>query len=150
PGADDADGDGVPDLADNCAAAANPDQADHDQDGAGDACDLDDDGDGVVDTSDNCPTTANPGQEDGNDNGVGDACELMTAGARIALGMDFTCFLRDDSRVYCWGDNSQGQLGRGNVGGVGTQPQVVPGLTGVIGVWAGRDYACAAVDAQAT
>lgn len=39
----DADGDGVPDAADNCPAAPNPDQADRDGDGAGDACDASDD-----------------------------------------------------------------------------------------------------------
>jgi hypothetical protein len=36
----DTDGDGVPDSTDNCDAAANPDQADFDGDGIGDACDL--------------------------------------------------------------------------------------------------------------
>lgn len=35
----DADGDGVPDASDNCPAVANPDQADGDFDGTGDACD---------------------------------------------------------------------------------------------------------------
>jgi hypothetical protein len=35
----DADADGVPDAADNCVAVANPDQADYDANGAGDACD---------------------------------------------------------------------------------------------------------------
>lgn len=34
----DADRDGVPDVVDNCARAANPDQADGDGDGSGDAC----------------------------------------------------------------------------------------------------------------
>jgi len=37
----DADGDCVPDSIDNCPAACNPDQADSDNDGQGDACDLD-------------------------------------------------------------------------------------------------------------
>jgi hypothetical protein len=35
----DADGDGIPDASDNCPAVANPDQADGDFDGIGDACD---------------------------------------------------------------------------------------------------------------
>ena len=34
------DGDGVPDAADNCPGTANPDQADADSDGTGDACDA--------------------------------------------------------------------------------------------------------------
>jgi alpha-tubulin suppressor-like RCC1 family protein len=29
----------------------------------------------------------------------------------IALGADFSCALLDDDHVYCWGDNSDGQLG---------------------------------------
>ncbi len=36
----DADGDGVPDGNDNCVDVANPDQADTDEDGRGDACDT--------------------------------------------------------------------------------------------------------------
>jgi|GEM_PF-1903189 len=73
--ADDLDGDGVADGADNCPAVANPDQADNDGDGVGNACDGDNDDDGVADAADNCPWVANPGQEDGDGNGVGDACD---------------------------------------------------------------------------
>ncbi len=58
----DLDGDGVPDIADNCPGLANPDQADQDGDGHGDACD-------------NCPAVFNPDQADWNGNGIGDACD---------------------------------------------------------------------------
>jgi hypothetical protein len=56
--AQDADGDGRFEGADNCPAVANPSQADNDGDGQGDPCDPDDDNDGVLDVADNCPTQA--------------------------------------------------------------------------------------------
>ena len=60
----DSDRDGVQDNLDNCPSKANAEQADHDGDGTGDACDADDDSDGVSDNSDNCPLVANPSQTD--------------------------------------------------------------------------------------
>jgi MBG domain-containing protein/thrombospondin type 3 repeat protein len=73
----DGDGDGVPNTSDNCLNVANPDQADLDHDGAGDACDPDDDNDGVADTIDNCPVLANANQYDEDHDGTGDACEMQ-------------------------------------------------------------------------
>lgn len=71
----DDDRDAVGDLVDNCVDVANPDQADRDDDGFGDACDDDDDNDGVANNADNCPTAKNPPQDDADSDGVGDECD---------------------------------------------------------------------------
>lgn len=81
----DGDGDGVPDLQDNCPTVWNPDQADRDHDGVGDVCDncpnvynpdqADADQDGVGDACDNCPNVENPDQTDSDGDGLGDACD---------------------------------------------------------------------------
>ncbi len=77
--AGDEDGDGVADDFDNCPASSNPDQADGNLDGIGDACQMaDQDGDGVEDGSDNCPRIYNPEQTDTNGDGVGDDCSNLT------------------------------------------------------------------------
>lgn len=47
----DSDGDGVPDGSDNCVYAYNPNQADKDEDGIGDACDEENNGDEKEDTT---------------------------------------------------------------------------------------------------
>lgn len=77
-GCPDADGDGVSDSVDNCPDTHNPDQADEDLDGTGDACEGppgDADGDGIPDAEDNCPDTSNPDQADGDGDDVGDVCD---------------------------------------------------------------------------
>ena len=89
----DGDEDGKADVEDNCPFVYNPDQADADADGYGDACqipfplspccgpecDLDSDADGIPDVSDLCPYVPAPGGLDGNidtdGDGLGDDCD---------------------------------------------------------------------------
>jgi hypothetical protein len=71
----DADGDGRSFLQDNCPSVANAAQTDGDNDGAGDACDLDLDEDGVLNSADNCPLLANPDQANRDGDRFGDACD---------------------------------------------------------------------------
>ena len=70
----DADGDGVPDVIDNCPSTPNPDQADSDGGPLGDACrDGNGDGDGGV-------VGGSPGDGDmGTDNGGGDGGVVVSA-----------------------------------------------------------------------
>ncbi|MEK6840237.1 MAG: thrombospondin type 3 repeat-containing protein, partial [Nanoarchaeota archaeon] len=83
----DLDGDGIPDVDDNCPTVINPQQSDCDGDLTGDACDYDFpqncatsssdlDGDGVNDGQDNCPFAFNPDQTDLDGDGAGDSCDI--------------------------------------------------------------------------
>ena len=71
----DGDGDGIKDGSDNCPSVGNQDQANHDADLQGDACDPDDDNDGVPDPADNCAFVANANQGDRDTDGRGDVCD---------------------------------------------------------------------------
>lgn len=91
----DFDGDGFPNFVDSCPLIANPDQADANADGIGDACEVaspvdplatavDNDGDGVADSVDNCDFLPNPDQTDaspfpGAPYGIGAACPIQRA-----------------------------------------------------------------------
>lgn len=94
----DKDGDGIENSKDNCPDIFNPirpldngKQADADDDGKGDVCDVcpltkdsttckgfdpnDRDGDGIENSKDNCPFVSNPDQKDEDKDTTGDACD---------------------------------------------------------------------------
>ncbi|XP_078740467.1 thrombospondin-3-like isoform X1 [Lampetra fluviatilis] len=73
----DRDGDSVGDACDSCPEVSNPTQTDSDSDLVGDICDTnqDSDGDGHQDTRDNCPSVPNSSQLDTDNDGLGDECD---------------------------------------------------------------------------
>lgn len=70
----DVDGDGVPDILDNCVSVSNADQLDVNNNGRGDVCD-DFDQDGIVNFTDNCLNNPNRDQKDTDSDGIGDVCD---------------------------------------------------------------------------
>lgn len=67
---------------------------------------------------------------------------------QLALGVNFTCGLATDGRVYCWGLNDTGQLGTANTGtGCGglrcsPTPVLAAGGKRFATIAAGRSYLC--------
>jgi alpha-tubulin suppressor-like RCC1 family protein len=63
----------------------------------------------------------------------------------VRLGWGHACALVSDSSLYCWGDNTNGRLGRGSVGGTFSSPQsvTVPSSTGWSSLGLGGDHSCA-------
>ncbi len=105
----DTDGDGICDDLDNCVFIMNVDQADCDNDGEGDVCEIDTDGDnipdgcdictgddatgdtdgdGICDDTDNCVSTVNPDQADCDNDNEGDVCEVDSDGDNVPDACD--------------------------------------------------------------
>jgi len=88
-------------FTDNCPNTNNRDQADTDDDGVGDACDVcpnlagttqdDRDGDGIGDACDDCPDAADPDQSDADGDGVGEACDACPHATGPAGGPGCPC-----------------------------------------------------------
>ena len=70
----DIDGDGIPDIQDNCVSITNSNQEDINNNGRGDLCD-DFDQDGIINSKDNCQNNPNRDQIDTDSDGIGDVCD---------------------------------------------------------------------------
>jgi alpha-tubulin suppressor-like RCC1 family protein len=73
--------------------------------------------------------------------------EALGAGVvAFAVGRASVCAVKSDRTLWCWGDNSHGQLGEGATT-TAALPARVSALGGaVIGVAVGGDHACARLD----
>lgn len=70
---------------------------------------------------------------------VGDLSGAIVA---LAAGSDHTCARAADGRLWCWGDNQRGGLGRDDVDATPT-PAALPTLGGVTDVDGGEYHTCA-------
>ncbi len=62
-------------------------------------------------------------------------------GAQVTAGTNFSCALRSNGQVSCWGTSDRGQVGA--IASRQLTPVTVPGLSNVIAVDAGGSHACA-------
>jgi alpha-tubulin suppressor-like RCC1 family protein len=74
--------------------------------------------------------------------GSGGAGTAPPAASAVACGDGFTCALKSDGTVRCWGDNPYGQLGTGSSSSSPT-PDSVWGIENAVGVATGSQHACA-------
>ena len=68
------------------------------------------------------------------------------AGSQLASGISHSCALLGSGEVYCWGDNSSGAIGQGNLGGPIVEPTLVALPGPATSVSAGGYHSCAVVD----
>lgn len=64
----------------------------------------------------------------------------------VAVGSEHRCAVKTDGSVWCWGRNSDGQLGIPSSGTTLTEPQQVTGLGSVRAIVAGDEHTCALGD----
>lgn len=74
---------------------------------------------------------------------------LPSAPIAIDAGGRFTCALTADARVFCWGEDNNGEMGDGSAGGGDVRrptPVTMPAGRTASAISAGSDHACALLD----
>lgn len=68
----------------------------------------------------------------------------------VTVGDEYSCALSVAGEVYCWGNNSRGQLGPDNLSATLPPTRIVlPGVDAVVKVQAGQEHVCALTDTGA-
>ena len=62
---------------------------------------------------------------------------------KVVTGLSHSCALMKNQSVYCWGDNSKGQLGDNSAETESNIAKQVPNLDNVVDLVAGSDFTCA-------
>lgn len=70
---------------------------------------------------------------------------MLPAVATITAGDSHACVIRNKGEVFCWGDNSYGQLGDGTWNSHSTMVKV-EGLENIVTIAAGTSYTCAVTE----
>jgi alpha-tubulin suppressor-like RCC1 family protein len=95
----------------------------------------------VVDTG---ADTGETGPHEGGGPETGPPMNVITDAVQVSGGEHHTCAIRSDGNVYCWGSNSNGQLGVDPTMTASTsRPVQVPMVTGAKFVSAGYLHTCA-------
>ena len=63
--------------------------------------------------------------------------------AQVAAGDEYACALLSSGSIYCWGENSDGQLGDGTTTSSSPTPVPVTGITDATAVTTGVQHSCA-------
>jgi len=67
----------------------------------------------------------------------------LTGVTDVSAGKQFTCVVKTDATVWCWGDGQNLQTGQS--GGISSTPAQVSGITNATAIAAGYTHACAIV-----
>ncbi|MRS02175.1 hypothetical protein EG832_02935, partial [bacterium] len=99
----DNDNDGIPDATDNCPNVANPDQADTDGDGTGDACDISIPGEPLIDRDGNTYNTVIIGDQTWMAENL--KTTLFNDNTAIPYAIENTSWSTASGSAYCWYNN---------------------------------------------
>lgn len=75
--------------------------------------------------------------------------QLPVSATSISAGGEHTCALTAAGDAWCWGSNSNGQLGNGTIGGSNQTPALVSGGLKFVSISAGGSHTCGVTPAGA-